>query len=154
MVCKLEKCCRYLILDKVIFFQYLSYSLKSFFFYAVNVPCLPTSPTSLSIINCEVVNVPSNKSYFWELDKRMPSLEKLDLSYNNWLTNHSLYSLCKFKKLKEISFRGCMRIGDTACYTMIATNFGFKNVQKLDLRDTSVGDHELSCFTKLPKVKC
>ena len=98
--------------------------------------------------------MPSNKSYFWELDKRMPSLKKLDLSYNNWLTNHSLYSLCKFKELKEISFRGCMRIGDTACYTMIATNFGFKAVQKLDLRDTSVGDHELSCFTKLPKVSC
>ena len=122
------------------------------FFIAVNVPCLPTSPTSLSIVNCEVVNVPSNKSYFWEMDKRIPNLEKLDLSYNNWLTNHALYSLCKFKELKEISFRGCMRIGDTACYTMIATNFGFKNVAKLDLRDTSVGDHELSCFTKLPKV--
>ena len=86
------------------------------------------------------------------MDKRIPNLEKLDLSYNNWLTNHALYSLCKFKELKEISFRGCMRIGDTACYTMIATNFGFKNVAKLDLRDTSVGDHELSCFTKLPKV--
>ena len=121
-------------------------------FIAVNVPCLPTSPTSLSIVNCEVVNVPSNKSYFWEMDKRIPNLETLDLSYNNWLTNHALYSLCKFKELKEISFRGCMRIGDTACYTMIATNFGFKNVAKLDLRDTSVGDHELSCFTKLPKV--
>ena len=115
-------------------------------------PCLPTSPTSVSITNCEVVNMPPSKSYFWELDKRMPRLEKLDLSYNNWLTNHSIQSLCKCQDLKEVSFRGCMRIGEVLAYTAIATRFGFRNVTKMDLRDTSIGDHELSCFAKLPKV--
>ena len=96
--------------------------------------------------------MPPSKSYFWELDKRMPRLEKLDLSYNNWLTNHSIQSLCKCQDLKEVSFRGCMRIGEVLAYTAIATRFGFRNVTKMDLRDTSIGDHELSCFAKLPKV--
>ena len=118
----------------------------------MNVSCLPTSLTTLSIANCEVVSMPPRQSYFFELHKRIPLLEKLDLSYNNWLTNHSIQSLCKCTELKEVNFRGCTRIGEVLAYTALATRYGFRNVCKIDLRDTSIGDHELSCFGKLPKV--
>ena len=96
--------------------------------------------------------MPPNQSYFFELHKRIPRLEKLDLSYSNWLTNHSIQSLCKCTELKEVNFRGCTRIGEVLAYTALATRYGFINVCKIDLRDTSIGDHELSCFGKLPKV--
>ena len=113
---------------------------------------MPGSLIVLSMTNCEVINMPSKQSYFFQLDKRVPRLKKLDLSYNNWLTNHSIQSLCKCEDLREVSFRGCVRIGETLAYTALATRFGFRNVCKIDLRDTSIGDHELSCFGKLPKV--
>ena len=113
---------------------------------------MPTSLTVLSITNSEVVNMPAKQSYFFGLDERVPRLEKLDLSYSNWLTNHSIQSLCKCPQLKEVIFRGCSRIGEVLAYTALATRFGFRNVCKMDLRDTSIGDHELSCFGKLPKV--
>ena len=124
-----------------------------FYFNAVNVSCLPTSLTEFTMRNCEVVNMPARQSYFFEIDKRVPSLKKLDLSYNNWLTNHSIQSLCKCSELSEVNFRGCMRIGEVLAYTAVATRFGFRNVTKIDLRDTSIGDHELSCFGNLPKVR-
>jgi len=37
-------------------------------------------------------------------------------------------------------------------YTALATRFGFRNATFIDLRDTFVGDSEVTCFGRLPMI--
>jgi len=114
-------------------------------------------------------------SYFKDLDLHLPQLESIDLSNSGWLSNHSLQAIGKSDKLKRVILRGCKRIGEVFVYTALATRFGFQNTTYIDLRDTfgnldlfyclsykaykftyimyfSVGDSEVTCFGRLPKV--
>ena len=99
----------------------------------------------------------------------------LDLRDSPWVTNHSLMAICKIEELRELDLRGCFRMGECFAYTALACRFGFRyfpkkkiretvhsvepstpstrKVEKLDLRDTSVGDQEAACFSRLPELR-
>ena len=54
-------------------------------------------------------------------------------------------SVCKCTELRTLNLRGCSRIGELFAYSALATRFGFRNLEKLDARDTSAGNSEVSC---------
>ena len=114
---------------------------------------LPSTLTNLSIVHCNITNLNPKVSPLSQIDAKVPFLKRLDLSFNpTWLTNHSIQSACKLENLEEVSYRGCKRIGEGFAYTALATRFGFRKVKKIDLRDTSAGNAEVSCFSSLPSV--
>lgn len=113
----------------------------------------PTSLKRLCLVNCEVVHVPERESFFKDMHLSFPHLEELNLTNCGWVTNHSLLSLCKCEKLRVVNLRGCFKIGETFAYTALATRFGFRNVEIMDLRDTCIGNSEVSCFGRLPKMR-
>ncbi len=113
---------------------------------------LPETLRVLRITKCEFINTPDRHSYFRDMHERLPQLEVLDLSESAWVTNHSVMAFCKCENLKELNLRGCFKIGECFAYTALACRFGFKLVEKIDLRDTCVGDSELACFGRLPEV--
>jgi len=51
---------------------------------------LPKSVRHLGLVDCEVINVPTKESYFFNIHTLLPHLESLDLSNNPWLQNHSI----------------------------------------------------------------
>lgn len=113
---------------------------------------MPDTLTTLRITKCEFVNAPERESYFRGMHESMPKLALLDLSHCGWVTNHSVMAICKCIELREIIFKDCFKIGECFAYTALACRFGFQTVQKIDLRDTSIGDSEVSCFGRLPEV--
>ncbi|XP_076758946.1 uncharacterized protein LOC143428120 isoform X4 [Xylocopa sonorina] len=71
----------------------------------------------------------------------------LILSNCQWFTPHSLLVISKMPKLKELRLNSCHRLGECVAYTSLATRFGFKTLEILDLRDTALGDSEVGCFS-------
>ena len=45
-----------------------------------------------------------------------------------------------------------LNLTNTIVYTALATRFGFRNTTFIDLRDTFVGDSEVTCFGRLPMI--
>ena len=86
------------------------------------------------------------------MDIHLQQLQSLDLTNSGWLSNHSLQAICKCDLLQRLILKGCRRLGECFAYTALATRFGFKNISWLDLRDTSIGDNEVPCFSRLPKI--
>jgi len=114
---------------------------------------LPPSLEQLAVTHCEVVNTPEKFSYFKEIHTNLPRLKSLDLTGAGWVSNHSLMAICKCPLLEELRLRGCFRIGECFAYTALATRFGFENVKFFDLRDTEIGDSEVACFGRRPRVE-
>jgi len=119
----------------------------------ITVSTLPPTLETLRINSCEFVNTPTRESYFKTLNERVPQLKVLDLRDSPWVTNHSLMAICKIEELREVDLRGCFRMGECFAYTALACRFGFRKVEKLDLRDTTVGDQEAACFSRLPELR-
>ncbi|XP_076285928.1 uncharacterized protein LOC143211813 isoform X3 [Lasioglossum baleicum] len=71
----------------------------------------------------------------------------LILSNCQWFTPHSLLVISKMPNLKELRLNSCHRLGECVAYTSLATRFGFKKLEILDLRDTALGDSEVCCFS-------
>lgn len=113
---------------------------------------IPKTAKRLGLRSCNVVNIDPKKSYLYDLENLLPELEELDLTNAAWLSNHSLLAICKSQSLKAINFKGCSRLGECIVYSSLATRFGFRNVTHIDLRDTHVGDSEVPCFGRLPKL--
>lgn len=54
--------------------------------------------------------------------------------------------ISKIPKLKELRINSCKNLGECVAYASLSTRFGFKTLEKLDLRCTAFGDSELRCF--------
>lgn len=106
----------------------------------------PRSLTHLSLEGCEVDNLPTDISYFKNISDHLPLLEILNLERCRWVKNHCLMAICKLENLKSLNIRGCFRIGECFAYTALALRFGFKAIEKFDLRDTDMADMGLACF--------
>jgi len=130
--------------------------LKNHFFHGEKImfPMFPKQLKHLSLAGSEVVNLPGNdQNYFKNIHVFLPKLEILNLSRCGWVSNHSLMSICKLEHLKELSLRGCFKIGDCFAYTALATRFGFDCIEKFDLVDTAISITELACFGRKPTLK-
>lgn len=107
----------------------------------------PESLECLSLINCDLKNLPTEKSYFYRLEKILPKLKTLDLSNNGWFVPHSLLALSKSPTLQNLNLKGC-ELSDCLPYASLAANFGFNALQCLDLRKTCISDIEVTCFNR------
>ncbi|XP_047357926.1 uncharacterized protein LOC124952308 isoform X2 [Vespa velutina] len=113
----------------------------------VEITDFPRTIEKLSLKGCEMGHLQSNKSYFFKIDLHMPNLTCLILSNCQWFMPHSLLVISKISKLKELRLNSCHRLGECVAYASLATRFGFKTLETLDLRDTALGDSEVSCFS-------
>ncbi|XP_076170851.1 uncharacterized protein LOC143148428 isoform X3 [Ptiloglossa arizonensis] len=113
----------------------------------IQITDFPRTTEKLSLEGCQMGYLPSNKSYFFKMNFHMPNLTCLILSNCQWFTPHSLLVISKMPKLKELRLNSCHRLGECVAYTSLATRFGFKTLETLDLRDTALGDSEVGCFT-------
>ncbi|XP_031826083.1 uncharacterized protein LOC116424184 isoform X2 [Nomia melanderi] len=112
----------------------------------IQITDFPRTIAKLSLKGCKMNCLRSNKSYFFKMNFHMPNLTCLILSNCQWFTPHSLLVISKMPKLKELRLNSCHRLGECVAYTSLATRFGFKTLEILDLRDTALGDSEVGCF--------
>ncbi|CAL7935419.1 unnamed protein product [Xylocopa violacea] len=113
----------------------------------IQITDFPRTIEKLSLEGCKMGYLRSNKSYFFKMNFHMPNLTCLILSNCQWFTPHSLLVISKMPKLKELRLNSCHRLGECVAYTSLATRFGFKTLEILDLRDTALGDSEVGCFS-------
>ncbi|XP_070517004.1 uncharacterized protein [Cardiocondyla obscurior] len=113
----------------------------------IHITDFPCTIEKLSLKGCKIDYLQSNKSYFFKMDLHMPNLTCLILSNCEWFTPHSLLVISKIPKLKELRLNSCHRLGECVAYASLATRFGFKTLEILDLRDTALGDSEVGCFS-------
>ncbi|KAL6443454.1 hypothetical protein ACFW04_002949 [Cataglyphis niger] len=114
----------------------------------IQITDFPCTIEKLSLKGCQMNYLQrSNKSYFFKMDLYMPNLTCLILSNCQWFTPHSLLVISKIPKLKELRLNSCHRLGECVAYASLATRFGFKTLEILDLRDTALGDSEVGCFS-------
>lgn len=112
----------------------------------------PSSLEHLGIFNCDMKNLPTDRSYFYRMEKTLPNLKKLDLSNNSWFVPHSLLALSKSTTLEQLTLAGC-DVSDCLPYASLAANFGFTALQLLDLRKTCVSDIEVTCFNRTATLR-
>jgi len=113
----------------------------------------PPSIEKLSLEGSEIFNLPTSRSYFKDISRHLPALHSLNLLKCGWVKNHCLMAICKLENLQYLNLRHCFKIGECFAYTALATRFGFGNLEFLDLRDTEIGDSELSCFGSKENIK-
>ncbi|XP_076622866.1 uncharacterized protein LOC143342644 [Colletes latitarsis] len=112
----------------------------------IQITDFPCTTEKLSLEGCKMGYLRSDKSYFFKMNFHMPNLTCLILSDCSWFSPHSLLVISKMPKLKELRLNSCHRLGECVAYTSLATRFGFKTLEILDLRDTALGDSEVGCF--------
>ncbi|XP_048506110.1 uncharacterized protein LOC105688414 isoform X2 [Athalia rosae] len=112
----------------------------------IQITDFPKMIETLSLKGCDLYHLQTNKSYFFKMELHMPNLTCLILSNCEWFTPHSLMVISKMPKLKELRLDSCHRLSECLAYASLATKFGFKTLEVLDLRDTALGDSEISCF--------
>ncbi|KAG7202364.1 hypothetical protein KM043_018690 [Ampulex compressa] len=113
----------------------------------IQITDFPRTIEKFSLKGCEMGYLQSNRSYFYKMHHHMPNLTCLILSNCQWFTPHSLLVISKMPKLKELRLNSCHRLGECVAYASLATRFGFKTLEILDLRDTALGDSEVGCFS-------
>lgn len=113
----------------------------------VQITDFPKTIEKLSLKGSQVFNLQTEKSYFFRMDLHMPNLTCLILTKCDWFTPHSLMVISKMPKLKELRLDSCHLLGECVAYASLATRFGFKTLEILDLRGTGLGDSEICCFS-------
>ncbi|GLH09521.1 F-box/LRR-repeat protein 12 [Gryllus bimaculatus] len=112
----------------------------------------PPSLKKLVLQGCEVYFVPSEKSYFHGINKHMPNLQELILDECQWLTPDNLMAISKCPNLRKLSLRSCRNMGTCYAYVSLSSRFGFRSLEVLDVRGSSLGDHEISCFQSIENL--
>uniref|UniRef100_A0A182SJT2 Uncharacterized protein n=1 Tax=Anopheles maculatus TaxID=74869 RepID=A0A182SJT2_9DIPT len=85
--------------------------------------------------------------------KHLVRLEELTIEYCAWFDTHDFMVLSKLPNLRYLSLKGCANIKDSVPYASLATRFGFKKLEVLDLRDTPISDSDVSCFNIVHSLK-
>ncbi|KAI4495591.1 hypothetical protein M0802_008603 [Mischocyttarus mexicanus] len=119
----------------------------------IEITDFPEALEKLSFEGCRMDHLQTNKSYFFKIDHHMANLTCLILSNCQWLLPHSLLVISKIAKLKELRMNSCRRLGECVAYSSLATRFGFKQLEILDLRETALGDSEISCFSNTKTLR-
>ncbi|KAJ0184212.1 hypothetical protein K1T71_000635 [Dendrolimus kikuchii] len=71
---------------------------------------------------------------------------ELDLSCCRWLEPGSILPISKLSSLKKLYMRRCPRMTEFVAYASLATRYGFNKLELVDLRESPVGDSEVSSF--------
>lgn len=106
-----------------------------------------------NINNQFVVQQQQMRSFLSNMYKHLVRLEELTIEYCAWFDTHDFMVLSKLPKLRYLSLKGCANIKDSVPYASLATRFGFKKLEVLDLRDTPISDSDVSCFNIVHSLK-
>ncbi|XP_050071897.1 uncharacterized protein LOC126559766 [Anopheles maculipalpis] len=93
------------------------------------------------------------RSFLSNMYKHLVRLEELTIEYCAWFDTHDFMVLSKLPNLRYLSLKGCANIKDSVPYASLATRFGFKKLEVLDLRDTPISDSDVSCFNIVHSLK-
>ena len=111
----------------------------------------------LGFRDCEFINLPCptvDGSYFKNMASFLPNLKSLEVSYSNWITDYDLMLLSKLDSLKTLVLKCDLRIGFTTSYLAISFRFGFKALEELDMRGTSLTNMEIQSVSQGGRLKC
>lgn len=106
----------------------------------------PSSIKRLVFNKCFVKFPKQLNAFFTRIDLHFMYLEELILEQCNWFETHDLVLFSKIKNLKKLSLRGCDNLKECVPYGSIATRFGFRKLEVLDVRDTPISDSDIQCF--------
>lgn len=111
-----------------------------------------------NVDRCEIIctEIKGNRrdmSFFTGINKYMDELEKLKVENCNWFDTHDLIAFSKLPNLKILSLRGCNTFKECVPYGSIATRFGFKTLEVLDVRNTPVTDSDIQCFNMTKSLR-
>lgn len=90
--------------------------------------------------------MPRSPRLFQRIDEHLQLLEEISLEKCPWFETHDLVVFSKLPHLKRLILRGCASLKGCVPYGSIATRFGFKCLQYLDVRDTPITDSDIQCF--------
>ncbi|XP_055906653.1 uncharacterized protein LOC129941911 [Eupeodes corollae] len=90
---------------------------------------------------------------FQKLDKSLLWLEELRVESCTWFHPYDIMLFSKCPSLKFLSLRGCQNLSDFVPYGSMASRFGFKKLEHLDVRDTPITDSDLQCFNAVLTLK-
>ncbi|XP_021710598.1 uncharacterized protein LOC5575275 isoform X2 [Aedes aegypti] len=116
----------------------------------------PPSIRTLVFRKCEADRSMASEirmGFLSKIDRTLQKLEELTIEYCSWFDTHDFMALSKVPHLRYLSLRGCANMKDSVPYASIATRFGFKKLQVLDLRDTPISDSDVSCFNIVQSLK-
>ncbi|XP_035920067.1 uncharacterized protein LOC118517723 [Anopheles stephensi] len=106
-----------------------------------------------NINNQFVMQQQQMRSFLSNMYKHLVRLEELTIEYCAWFDTHDFMVLSKLPNLRYLSLKGCANIKDSVPYASLATRFGFKKLEVLDLRDTPISDSDVSCFNIVHSLK-
>ncbi|XP_039286202.1 uncharacterized protein LOC111051379 [Nilaparvata lugens] len=109
----------------------------------------PNTLEHLELKDSILENMPSQQSYFYNVKTNLPYLKVLDLTGSKWFMPHSLIALSKSASLKELILAKCMNLYDCVPYASLASCYGFRSLEVLDLRGTQVEDSDVTCFNRV-----
>ncbi|XP_062560783.1 uncharacterized protein LOC134225042 isoform X2 [Armigeres subalbatus] len=116
----------------------------------------PPSIRTLVFRKCEADRSMASEirmGFLSKIDRTLQKLEELTIEYCSWFDTHDFMALSKVPHLRYLSLRGCANMKDSVPYASIATRFGFKKLEVLDLRDTPISDSDVSCFNIVHSLK-
>ncbi|XP_055627398.1 uncharacterized protein LOC129769286 [Toxorhynchites rutilus septentrionalis] len=122
----------------------------------IAITSFPPSIRTLVFRKCEAdrLMTPENRMAFLsKIDRTLQRLEELTIEYCSWFETHDFMALSKVPHLRYLSLKGCANMKDSVPYASIATRFGFKKLEILDLRDTPISDSDVSCFNIVQSLK-
>lgn len=106
----------------------------------------PNTIKKLVFCACEVNFASPARAFFNRIDIHMKDLQELSLEQCTWFETHDLIMFSKLPNLKKLNLRGCASLKECVPYGSIATRFGFRKLESLDIRDTPISDSDIQCF--------
>lgn len=113
----------------------------------------PNSIKKLVFCGCEVNFASPARAFFNRIDIHMKHLQELSLERCTWFETHDLIMFSKLPNLKKLNLRGCVSLKECVPYGSIATRFGFRKLESLDIRDTPISDSDIQCFNITTTLK-
>lgn len=91
--------------------------------------------------------------FFHRIDTHMARLEELCLEDSYWFETHDLVLFSKMPELRVLNLNGSSSMTHCVPYASIASRYGFKRLEVLDLRNTPVSDSDIQCFNITSTLK-
>ncbi|KAG6456694.1 uncharacterized protein LOC115447685 isoform X2 [Manduca sexta] len=111
-----------------------------------NISHFPRTLKKLSLRGSKCYNQPLDKSFLFKIQDYLTDLEELNISECEWIEPSALLPLSKLPALRRLYMRRCFKMTECVAYSSLATRYGFKQLQVIDLRESPVGDSEVSSF--------
>ncbi|XP_055699560.1 uncharacterized protein LOC129799565 [Phlebotomus papatasi] len=112
----------------------------------INVLKFPKTLKTIIFRSCSVSFAPRQHPFFSKIDLHLEQLHRLAVEFCDWFETHDLILFSKIPQLHDLSLRGCASLKDCVPYGSLASRFGFKKLERLDVRETPISDSDIQCF--------